>query len=160
MSNSLTTSGKIEIAFYPIVIHPIPGIHPPNTKSRAGGYSTWVEVSSDFTLDRIHEIFDIKIPWANGEISEAKKVLPKFEPKKITVPSSDGRKEYLVVKYEDGSISCSCTGYGYHGHCKHQAMIDNPDLIPSTKKIVKIRIPIQNEKASNKAGGHRVKKIF
>jgi hypothetical protein len=148
------------IGFAPTVVHPIPGVHPPNTPSRAGGYNTWVEVSSDFTLDRISEIFDVKLPWLEGIKTVTTEEVAPSQYKEITVPSSKGGKEYRVVRGVDGKITCSCTGFQYHGKCKHQDMIDNQDAIPAPKKMKKISIPMEcDAKPKNTHGGTRVIKV-
>lgn len=160
MSDSKTSSSKIVIGFAPTVVHPIPGVHPSDTPSRAGGYNTWVEVSRDFTLDRISEIFDVRLPWLQDLKSEIKEEVVPSQWKEITVPSSKAGKEYRVVRGMDGKITCSCTGFQYHGKCKHQDMIDNPDAIPAPKKMKKIVIPTGSDTNSeNTNGGTRVIKI-
>lgn len=160
MSDSKTSSSKIVIGFAPTVVHPIPGVHPPNTPSRAGGYNTWVEVSRDFTLSRISEIFEVRLPWLQDLNSEIKEEVAPLQHMEITVPSSRGGKEYRVVRETNGRITCSCTGFQYHGKCKHQSMIDNQDTIPAPKKIKKIHIPTETETQTKSAnGGRRVVKI-
>ncbi len=140
MSNTVTHNQKIVIGFAPTVVHPIPGVHPPNTRSRAGGYNTWVEVSHDFTLERIGEIFDVQLPWLNElKTSKDEAKTPSLH-KEIEVPSSDGKKKYVVIREANGKTYCSCPGFGFHGYCKHQGYIDNPDAIPVPKKSVKINL--------------------
>lgn len=160
MSDSKTSSSKIVIGFAPTVVHPIPGVHPPNTPSRAGGYNTWVEVSSDFTLSRISEIFDVRLPWLQDLKSKTVEPVTPSQYKEITVPSSKAGKEYRVVRDSSGKVMCSCSGYQYHGKCKHQDMIDNRDAIPTPKKMKKIVIPTESDTNSgNTNGGTRVIKI-
>jgi hypothetical protein len=145
MSETDTSNAKIVIGFSPIVVHPIPGVHPPNTPSRAGGYNTWVEVSHDFTLDRIGEIFDIVLPWADYQSKPNSEASNAHTRKSIEVPSSDGKRKYLVQREPNGMTLCSCPGFGFHGYCKHQGYIDNPDSIPAPKKGIKINVPPDRE---------------
>jgi len=140
MSDTVTSNGKIVIGFAPTVVHPIPGVHPPNTPSRAGGYNTWVEVSHDFTLDRVGEIFDVQLPWLKDLGSDNQEQVPSSLRKEIQVTSSDGKKKYVVIREVNGKTYCSCPGFGFHGYCKHQDYIDNPDAIPVPKKSVKINL--------------------
>ena len=162
MSDSLTSSSKIVIRFVPTVVHPIAGVHPPNTPSRAGGYNTWVEVPSDFTYNRISEIFDVRLPWLEGCNTPKKESNQECKRKVIMVPSSDGKKEYRVVREPNGSVYCSCPGFGFHGYCKHTAWIDSPESIPQPKKQKKIfvSIPVETTTQTKSLGGKRVTKIF
>lgn len=35
------------------------------------------------------------------------------------VPSASVNEEYEVVQYQDGTMSCTCKGFQYHGWCYH-----------------------------------------
>ena len=45
-------------------------------------------------------------------------VEPKSQSKEFEVPSSDGKKMY-VVTVSGSNATCTCTGYGFRSRCKH-----------------------------------------
>ena len=138
MSEVTLPHGKITINFSPIVVRSIKDVVTNEVKCRAGGYNTWVDVPSDFTIDRIGEIFDVQLPWLKdldtGKVTQSNT----YSRKEIRVPSSDGKKFYTVTQDLSGKVYCTCSGFGFRSKCKHLDMIHNPGNIPKPKDEVRI----------------------
>jgi hypothetical protein len=138
MSEVSKPNGKITINFNPVIVRPIAGVHSESVKARVGGFNTWVEVPSDFTLDRVGEIFDVQLPWLSNLKPEKESDSNQTSTSEVQIPSSKGGGTYTVRRMGNGKVICSCSGYSWRGSCKHLAMLDNPETIPKPKDSIKI----------------------
>jgi hypothetical protein len=100
----------------------IDAIYPPNISINPNGdkvvslpglidrsISNHYIVPEEVTLDMVRSC------WINSW----RKEIVKVEEKIVEVKSSDGKKTYIVKKDSEGKLSCTCTGFGFRGKCKH-----------------------------------------
>jgi hypothetical protein len=80
----------------------------PSGKRYAISGSTWIEVTSDVTVEMVVKEWT-PIHYVKREFSQTKE---------YRVPSSKPG-EFYVVKKENGKWSCDCTGFSYRKKCKH-----------------------------------------
>jgi hypothetical protein len=78
----------------------------------------WHVVPTGTTLEEVQE------HWEKEVYSESTDVNPKGEYERIVISKRTG--EEYTVKFNGHFWSCTCTGFGYRGHCKH---------IEETKKL-------------------------
>lgn len=100
---------KVVVPCPPIIVRPIPGVHPLGTRTIAGCYGTWIEVPPSFDYEHIPHVFTIRQPWAT---------MRQVEPLVMTVAGSKGQT-YTVRRSESGQTTCTCVGFKYRQDCKH-----------------------------------------
>lgn len=78
-----------------------------------------VRITSDDPMVDLRVVMLRNVVSCNGEpfAFSPKKAEPK-KPEYVIVQGS-GDKVYTVTRKGDGSLSCSCPGFGFRGRCKH-----------------------------------------
>ena len=123
---------KISVNFPPVIVKPFAGFWHEERPTLAGCGSVWVSVPEDFTKDDMEKIFSVRklviIPYTPKKVGELK----------VKVPSSKLGKFYNVTIYPDLSKSCTCSGFGFHGSCKHQKMVSDDGTLSGVQEMIQI----------------------
>jgi hypothetical protein len=76
----------------------------------------WYTLNDSETLETIRSRW-VRVDW-KGNPYQVPVVEPRTQSKEFEIPSSDGKKMYIVT-VSGSNATCTCTGYGFRSRCKH-----------------------------------------